>query len=95
MASDYKIRIKKNKVPMSQTGTYFRPKKQNQLHSRAWNDRFSVTYSKDNDKYHTFYKEFFDKNIKQKPEHITFFPKPQDPTVIKRNVYDKIDFQIS
>jgi hypothetical protein len=61
-----------------------RPKKRLELHSRAWNDRFSVTYSKDNEKYHTFYKEFFDKGIRQKPEHITFFPKPQDPEVISK-----------
>lgn len=78
MATDYRIRIKKNKVQGSsgEGSSYYKPKKYNQLHSRAWNDRFSVTYSKDNDKYHTFYKEFFDKTIKIKPEHITFFPKP-------------------
>jgi hypothetical protein len=64
--TEYKFRIKKNSLKGS-AGT-LKPKKRNELHSRAWNDRFSVTYSKDNDKYHTFYKEFFDKDIKQKPE---------------------------
>lgn len=55
-----------------------------QPHSRAWNDRFSVTYSKDNEKYHTFYKEFFGKQVKQKPEQVTFVPKPQDPETIEK-----------
>lgn len=65
---DYRLRIKKPKE--------YRPRKRFQLHSRAWNDRFSVTYSKDNEKYHTYYKEFFDKPVKIKTEQITFFPKP-------------------
>jgi hypothetical protein len=69
--TDYRIRIKK-------------PLKQKKIHSRAWNDRFNVTYSKDNEKYHTYFKEFFDKPIKQKPEQITFFPRPQDPEIIKK-----------
>lgn len=78
--TEYKFRVKKGS---SMAGT-LKPKRRIELHSRAWNDRFSVTHSKDNDKYHTFYKEFFDKNIKQKPEHITFIPKPQDPEVISK-----------
>jgi len=57
--TEYKFRIKKNSLKSS-----LKPKKRSDLHSRAWNDRFSVTYSKDNDKYHTFYKEFFDKGIR-------------------------------
>jgi hypothetical protein len=73
---DYRIRFKRGSSAKKNG-----PKKFSQLHNRAWNDRFSVTYSKDNDKYHTFYKEFFGKPIKVKTEHITFFPKPQDPEV--------------
>jgi hypothetical protein len=73
---DYRIRFKRG-FSAKKNG----PKRFNQLHNRAWNDRFSVTYSKDNDKYHTYYKEFFDKPVKVKTEHITFFPKPQDPEV--------------
>lgn len=74
---DYKIRLKKPKVYKQQKRRF-----QN-IHSRAWNDRFSVTCSKDNEKYHCFYKEFFDKPVKRKIEHVTFIPKPQDPDVIK------------
>lgn len=69
-ATEYRFRIKKNGSKV------YKPRKRYQLHSRAWNDRFSVTYSKDNEKYHTYYKEFFDKPIKIKTEQITFVPKP-------------------
>ena len=79
-AREYKLRLGGGSRPRS-----IKPKKKLELHSRAWNDRLSVTYSKDNDKYHTFYKEFFDKPVKKKPEHITFFPRPQDPETIHYN----------
>ena len=62
-------------------------KRYQNLHSRAWNDRFNVTYSKDNEKYHTFYKEFFDNPIRIKSEFITFVQKPQDPEVINKIKY--------
>ena len=42
--------------------------------------------SKDNDRYHTFYKEFFGKDVRNKAEQITFNPRPQDPVIIKKNM---------
>lgn len=45
-----------------------------------WNDRFQVTDSKDNQNFHPFYKQFFDKPIKKNPEQISldFITRPKD-----------------
>jgi len=84
---EYRIGFKKNPVRSGSGLSRGSNKKYAQLHSRAWNDRFNVTYSKDNEKYHTFYKEYFDKPIRVKSEHITFHPKPQDPDIISKVKY--------
>ena len=35
---------------------------------RIWNERFQVTHSKDNESFHPFYKEYFDKPFRVKPD---------------------------
>ncbi len=48
---------------------------------RLWNERFQITESKDNTNFHSFYKEFFDKPVKRKDEHLSLsvMMKPKDP----------------
>jgi hypothetical protein len=87
---EYRIRFKKNPVRAGSGLSRGSSKKYATLHTRAWNDRFNVTYSKDNDRYHTFYKEYFDKPIRVKTEHVTFTMKPQDPEVINKIKYAPI-----
>lgn len=41
------------------------PKKSARKYQQPWDNRFNVTFSKDNEKMHSFYKEYFDKTHKQ------------------------------
>jgi hypothetical protein len=53
--------------------------------NKLWNERFQITESKNNESFHPYFKEYFDKPIKKKPEQISLsvIMKPKNPIIRK------------